>query len=302
MIKTFVFASTLIADSGAPKTVVNHVKLWVAVPDSILAEEPGLRDSTVKAGAIGRACAIFRVSRIYIYRDQAGRFEHDAVVLKTLLEYMETPQYLRRRLYGKNRILEFAGVLPPLRTPHHKLEVKPQDIQVGELREAVTVNQAGKTFADAGLDILVPLEEAYQDGRRVTVEFTSGFPNLMCRIAEKRQIREYWGYEVRRAPSLARFVRSAAADLLLLTSRKGRSILDLWEELCQRGKSANSILIAFGSAKRGVHEILKDESVRPEVLSPYVINMFPQQGTETVRTEEAILGALAIVNLSLQTA
>jgi len=45
-------------------------ELWVAIPDSTLIECVDLREKTEKAGYIARACAIHRVTRIYIYHDQ----------------------------------------------------------------------------------------------------------------------------------------------------------------------------------------------------------------------------------------
>jgi hypothetical protein len=54
-------------------------------------------------------------------------------------------------------------------------------------------------------------------------------------------------------------------------------------------------LIVFGAPKKGVEQILTDEG---QSIKPYefVVNMFPFQGTETVRLEESVLGTLAILN------
>ena len=58
-------------------------------------------------------------------------------------------------------------------------------------------------------------------------------------------------------------------------------------------------MVVFGAPKHGVHEIIAKEgaSIKPYL---HVVNMFPNQGTETVRLEEAVLGSLAILNSSLQ--
>jgi predicted SPOUT superfamily RNA methylase MTH1 len=57
------------------------------------------------------------------------------------------------------------------------------------------------------------------------------------------------------------------------------------------------VLVIFGSPKHGVHEIIAKEgsNVKPE----FMVNMFPNQATETVRLEEAVLGTLAILNASI---
>ena len=58
-------------------------------------------------------------------------------------------------------------------------------------------------------------------------------------------------------------------------------------------------MIIFGSPKRGLQEILKQEGKNPEETFDYFINTVPNQNVSTVRTEEAILISLGILNLTL---
>jgi hypothetical protein len=53
--------------------------------------------------------------------------------------------------------------------------------------------------------------------------------------------------------------------------------------------------VVFGAPKKGVDEILASEGQSIRQFD-FVVNMFPFQGTETVRLEEAILGTLSILN------
>jgi len=53
----------------------------------------------------------------------------------------------------------------------------------------------------------------------------------------------------------------------------------------------------FGSPSRGLYEIARNEDVRLGKLLDFVVNTIPCQGTETVRTEEAILASLAVLNV-----
>jgi predicted SPOUT superfamily RNA methylase MTH1 len=64
-------------------------------------------------------------------------------------------------------------------------------------------------------------------------------------------------------------------------------------------KRANSILLVFGSPRRGVFEILSDENMNPIQISKFTVNSIPDQKTATVRTEEALLASLAILNLAI---
>ena len=59
--------------------------------------------------------------------------------------------------------------------------------------------------------------------------------------------------------------------------------------------SANeSTLVVFGTVDKGIHEILGGKI--KQVQNAHIVNFFPQQGTETVRFEEALLGVLSILN------
>jgi len=57
-------------------------------------------------------------------------------------------------------------------------------------------------------------------------------------------------------------------------------------------------VVVFGSPKHGIHDIVAKEGSSVKQYE-FVTNMFPNQGTETVRLEEAVFGTLAILNDSL---
>jgi predicted SPOUT superfamily RNA methylase MTH1 len=92
-------------------------------------------------------------------------------------------------------------------------------------------------------------------------------------------------------------VEGAGADLVLGTSRKGSAFADVAGRLVGRWKEAMSILVVFGSPTRDLYEIAADEGVRVEELLDFVVNTVPEQGSETVRTEEAVLASLAVLNV-----
>ena len=50
----------------------------------------------------------------------------------------------------------------------------------------------------------------------------------------------------------------------------------------------------FGSPEKGVHEILGGRI--KNIQNSKVLNFFPDQATQTIRLEEALLGTLAIIN------
>ena len=66
------------------------------------------------------------------------------------------------------------------------------------------------------------------------------------------------------------------------------------EQLEKYTKSDESLLVVFGSPEKGVHEIIGGRMNK--VQNSKSLNFFPNQATETVRLEEALLGTLAIIN------
>jgi predicted SPOUT superfamily RNA methylase MTH1 len=266
----------------------------IAIPDSLFIDEESLRGRTIKAGEIVRAVAIFGVERIYIYRDESANFDKDYGTAKQIFEYAETPQYLRRRLIAKKADLEFAGLLPPLKIPHHMRESR---VHEGEVREAVLILQNGELRADVGAKESATYKGHGQPGQRVTVKIESANPIIAIETA--RPTETYWGYEVRRAPNLARFLRSANFDLTILTSRLGQNLAEKWQELVSRSSSAERSLICFGSPESGIDKMLKQEHASiSDFPKAMFLNTFPYQQVETVRLEEAILGALSILNIA----
>jgi predicted SPOUT superfamily RNA methylase MTH1 len=54
--------------------------------------------------------------------------------------------------------------------------------------------------------------------------------------------------------------------------------------------------VAFGAPTHGLHEIVAQENLRLEEVADFTVNTIPDQGTETVRTEEAMYASLALLN------
>ena len=91
------------------------MKLSVAIPESSLSDDSLKIDKTRKISVLARACSIFKIDTIYVYQD--GDNKQDGSLLVMILKYLETPQFLRRRLFPKMNDLKFAGVLQPLKIP-----------------------------------------------------------------------------------------------------------------------------------------------------------------------------------------
>ena len=129
--------------------------LSIAIPSSSLINESDEKIKTYKTGMIARAAAVFRVDEIIIYRDP---MLDESDYIADILEYLETPQYLRKYLFPLKNSLRFAGILPPLAIPSHKTK----HLKVGEIREGVVrhVGPDGTRWVDVGLKALAQLRSA----------------------------------------------------------------------------------------------------------------------------------------------
>jgi predicted SPOUT superfamily RNA methylase MTH1 len=271
-------------------------KITIAVPASMVSEINNLRDKTTALGQLGRAAAIYRVDQIIIYRDQPD----ENITMKYILGYMETPQYLRKHLFDVRSELQYVGTLPPLRTPHHPLEESLNQIDIGTIRDGVVLGGSGFSYnVDIGLEIPVEVRgKPPTKGTRVTIEIMEKDPKISGRSIKKKDIPEYWGYDLRgNKRRLSDLVHSPEWDLTIATSRIGNAYNDVKERLeADWGESENT-LIVFGSYKEGVGEMIEREGRKADEVFDYIINTIPEQGTATVRTEEAVISTLAILNI-----
>jgi len=276
-------------------------RLSIAIPASVASDTPHLREKTAKIGLIGRAAAIFRVDEIIIFPDApSGSQTSEANLVSTLLSYLETPQYLRKRLFKLSPNLQYAGILPPLRTPHHPLNRRIKELRAGEFREAVTLSSTDKgALVDIGVEQpALVRDKNLAAGIRVTVKVVKVGKVVEVLLANRDEAPTYWGYHVtvENLP-LGSFLRKRSFDLAVATSRYGSPLADVAEEFVERWKAANTVLVAFGAPSQGLGDIVKREGRRLDELVDFVVNTVPLQGTETVRTEEALFASLAIFNI-----
>jgi hypothetical protein len=278
-------------------------KISIAIPASIVSDVPHLREKTSKVGLIGRAAAIFRVDEIIVYPDNPRVNQAaDMDLIVTLLSYIETPQYLRKKLFRLRPELRYAGVLPPLRTPHHPLNRKMKKLKVGEYREGVTLSEkkAG-VLVDIGVEkpAFIPNVQLRM-GKRVTVRVTKVDKRVEAELARRDEIPEYWGYAVttERRP-FGKMVKIRGFDLTVATSKYGVPLASIAEEIAEKWKKASTTLVAFGAPMRGLYEIVEQNGLNLEEIVDFVVNTIPMQGTETIRTEEALIASLAVLNCNL---
>ncbi len=272
-----------------------HQHITVALPASLTLDIPHLREKTGRIGFIARALAIFRVEEVLVYNDQdTDTSRKEARLVEKILRFQETPQYLRRDLFNVDPELAFAGVLPPLRTPHHPDRSNPEQ---GLVRDAVVVSGGPVSAVNAGFKEQVRIKTRLQPHSRVTIRVKSLRPVLEGELVDPAGLAIYWGPKVNRDDRpLGTIIKRGNQDLTISTSRQGTDVREVMGPLQVRWKASRRPLILLGSPSEGISEILakSDDSFS---RTDFNLNTIPCQGVETVRTEEALLGTLAVLNL-----
>lgn len=123
----------------------------------------------------------------------------------------------------------------------------------------------------------------------------------------------YWGYSVRRAGSLSAavtespFVDDGGYDLTIGTSERGESVGALVKGWRQQSEGTNGeprfkhLLVVFGG-RRGLEYAAENDAelsamgirgARTKELFDHWVDVLPNQGSRTIRTDEAVLIALS---------
>ena len=245
------------------------------IPGSVTSETSDPKVAAYKVGLIGRAAAVFRIDEVVVYEDpdhkaSRGVFEQ--------LSYQSTAPYLRKRLFPMSPALEHAGVLPPLNVAPHYV---PPKGEAGQLRMATRVGDKVEIGLGRPADLqLVRGQEEPEPGIQFPVKVkTVRAGQAIVTLAEPSES-TYVGFTVAREASL----RAALKDRgpYLGTSRKG-------EPFAKKHLEPEGVSLIFGSPEKGVAELLGEEPRFP------LVSTVPDQGTRTVRTEEAVLVSLGLI-------
>ncbi len=278
-------------------------QLSIAVPASFIDVYSNLAQKTTQIGRIARAAAINRVDEILVFPDFSSREQAPQRRLITrVLEYLDTPQYLRKHLFGKLPELRRVGLLPPLRTPHHPIERRAQKLSDGEIREGYAYQKDGKLVVDIGVEQPLPFLNPVPSPIpcRVTVSITRKTSGVLtAQPATPPAPEVYWGYRVVdvKKPLSDFLQKTSVYDLVLATSRKAPPISEIWKKLHSLWQRAKRVLVLFGSHDKGLREILQREGHQLQALTDFLVNTVPNQGTETIRTVEAVFQSLSVLRL-----
>lgn len=297
----------------------NVSTISIAIPGSILENAQSQELKTYLVGTIARAATIYMIDEVIIFDDApAGNVTttkmHQletsegikiarpcCIQFARILQYLECPQYLRKFFFPIHNDLKFTGLLNPLDSQHH-LRITNEFLY----REGIVTSKphAKGCFVNVGLlnDVLV--DRQLTEGLRVTVKLPKGSDlkskKLKGKIVPPSEPRSrtgiYWGYNVRIANSISQVFSQSpykgGYDLTIGTSDKGEDV----HAVESKSLKYNHLLLVFGGLYGLESAVENDDNLTvedPSLLFDHYFNVAPQQGSRTIRTEEAVLITLA---------
>lgn len=260
-----------------------------------------------------------------------------------VLSFAECPPHLRMTLFPKHKNLEQAGILPSMDMPHHLRSHEWCQYREGSIigpapapapapkprsKKSTSTAETSEEYAyvEVGLpypiSVPVPPEAPIEEGMRTTIRFQdakepTGWPNLtqaQCDALEasacpnalpREEGGYYWGYTVRRAPSLSAVFAECeypnGYDFTMGTSERGVPVHSILPG--NNAPTHNNVLepfkhllLVFGGVA-GIEPAVANDPVLVEKglgkgnardLFDAWVNLVPGQGSRTIRTEEAV--------------
>lgn len=274
--------------------------LSVLIPSSYATQSTNNTVYVFRVGLLARACSILRVDNIIIYLNKDELQEKkNATTLKLILEYMKTPQYLRKYVFKKNILLRNIGVVPPLTTPSH-----PTKKEKTKIRYGYTLKKTMQGYLlDVGLEKLALVKNRkiklntinliklvrsgeYYIGKKISKERVPFYLDYSVTVTYKKLAETLLGLKKKKY-------------FLIGTSRYGIPITERIDPLKKILSNQKQVGIVFGGPKQGIFDILgkssKDLSLFNEIL-----NMIPNQGVRVIHSDEALIATLSIINILLQ--
>src|SRR5579875_482579 len=258
------------------------MNVFIIIPSNIFSDIPSLREKTVRVANLVRTLILFRVRQVVIFKYK----ERDDEFLK-LMDFFRTPSYLRRYAFKKEKVFRFVGNAPPIRAFYEEDK---------KYRYGIVLKNDGKLcLINSGLKDLIVLSGVnVAEGQLMKlVNDANGW-----RLATKEED-HHFGFNTFYTDDLIGFLFKMKTEkkLIIATSRYGKTFRteDLMN-LKRDSRIEKGICLLFGSPKEGLFEIFKSMNRELSDYVDHVFNMFPNQGVKTIRTDEAIMGTLSIIN------
>ncbi|MHA2345768.1 MAG: putative RNA uridine N3 methyltransferase [Candidatus Hodarchaeales archaeon] len=263
--------------------------ITIAIPDSAVSDNSDIRSKTEKLFQLSRITAIFQAREILVYHDpylKPAHAKRERRKITRILQYIECPQYLRKRLFPLSRDTAAVGVLSPLAIPHH---IKSRDLKNNEIREAAIFLNQNQTVADVGgtelLTVIGWKKSLKEKTIRTTVQIVKADKRYKAKIYLKHPKDKYWGYSVHASDKILSKALQNRSEYKIATSRSCEPLNSIKEKI----NTNKGLLIAFGSPYHGIPQILKAEGKKVSEIFDICTNVLTKSGTRSLRLEEAMM-------------
>ena len=243
------------------------------------------------------------VLKDHSYTAKSEFFNPSEYILRNL-QYLETPQYLRKHLFKMHSDLKNAGLMNPIECHHHL-----RATDVCEYREGVTLDRPTKkgagSWVDIGLKQQAQIPNLLLPNHRITVKinnFEDGEASFYEATAVSRKTPRierslYWGYDVRPADNISDLVKNGNYDLKILCNHheqvEGMQELFEFDEV---DLSDKSVLIFFSGTDNLEGMIARDEGAKltlEQSISLFDFSLrFSDFGVQKLRLEEQLFMGL----------
>lgn len=253
------------------------IKISICFPDSIVALHQSSELRSYFISEIARMATIFCVDEIVILKDHTYKTKSpnfDATqYLAINLQYLESPQYLRKALFPIHPDLRNAGLMNPIESKHHLKSDEFFEYREGYVLNRPVKENASGSWVDIGLKKYAKIDYKLQPMTRVTVKLNEksllieqkNFSGKVVPQSEPKDLlNTHWGYSVRIANSIKDVFKycpfGGNYDLKLYVGNDGINTKEIKFSDSQLFENTEKILVVFGGFE-GLEAVLEGEEL-----------------------------------------
>jgi predicted SPOUT superfamily RNA methylase MTH1 len=150
---------------------------------------------------------------------------------------------------------------------------------------------------DIGLNEPVAFHKSVSEREPTLFRITQTRPRIKVELAKKKDIPLYWGFEVIKTDDFLSHLAETPCISIGL-SKNAPPYRRIEPDLEKTVTGDLLVLAIFGGPSHGILDLFEDKDAVKERID-FWANTIPDQGTETVRLEEAILISLGMLNALL---
>lgn len=276
-------------------------KINIYLPNNLLENEDTDLLKTIKIGILYRIFTMFKIDNIFFYNNEAKK--NDLILLNETSHYLERAPYLRKYL-PRSDFLKFVGVLPPIQSPSH-LGIKSRNI---EYREGIILDitknkERLEILVDMGDEkpIRVNLQNSTKSLKKKEI-FPFRCEKKIYKIENPECIGYFWKSNLVFSDKTLKNlidVLDKRRNIIIGASKEGNNISkENFIELKRDKLLEYDYNILFGPLKGSFKEFFKKNDINLDDVNQWY-NFIPNQGTKTVKLEEAIISTLSILNIMI---